>query len=244
MTSVISAATSGSSTPGRGRFDAYAFLTSVAVGCLFLVDIDLPVVGGSNRVVAIAIFALLIFGRMNVRIRTPLCAAVAFLLPLYFLLPPLVHPDVEAGDFVTVFVLQMACVAAAVLLARQMTTERRRHRLIDVFVVLAVAAAIVAVFQRYGDLGPLGRDRWGRYMTEYEALRGTGFLADPNFLAVPLASVVPLSINWRFTQLRWPATVVLGAGVYATDSRAGILLTVLALGLSTASRLTRDTSRR
>jgi hypothetical protein len=61
-------------------------------------------------------------------------------------------------------------------------------------------------------------------------------MADPNFLAVVLACVLPLVVNWRFRKLRWPATVIIGAGVYATDSRSGLLLAVVALALSMVNR--------
>ena len=208
-----------------------------AVCLMLFVDMPLPVIGGSNRLVAVLIFALLVFGRSSISISTPFCAAMAFLVPVYYLVPPLVHPDVDAHDFVTVFAFQMASVGAMLLLARALSTEDQRRQLIDMLIVFALVSATVAVLQRYGDLGPLGRDRWGYSTTASDDLRGAGFMADPNFLAVLLASVVPLAANWRFTQLRWPAIVILALGVYATDSRAGFLLGVLALALSMAGRL-------
>ena len=216
----------------RGEQSAVAIFT---VCLLLFVDTQLPLIGNSNRLVAVLILALLLFGRSG--ISTPFCAAIAFLLPVYFLVPPLVHPDVDARDFATVFVFQMACVGGMLLLARALSTDYQRRQLTDMLIFFALAAATVAILQRYGALGPLGRDRWGYATTAFGHLRGAGFMADPNFLAVLLASVVPLAVNWRFTQLRWPAIVILGLGVNATDSRAGILLAVLALALSMAGRL-------
>ena len=80
----------------------------------------------------------------------------------------------------------------------------------------------------------VGRDRWGYSTTASGDLRGAAFLAHPNFLAILLASVVPLIVSWRFRGLRAPALVVLGLGLYSTNSRTGIILAVVALLVSIA----------
>jgi hypothetical protein len=208
-----------------------------AVCLLLFVDVQIPFIGNSNRFIAVLILAVLLFGRSGTSIPMPFCAAMAFLLPVYYLVPPLAHPDVDARDFVTVLVFQMACVVAAVFLARALSTDGQRRQLTDMLIFFALAAATAAILQRYGLLAPLGRDRWGYATTASDNLRGAGFMADPNFLAIALASVVPLAVNWRFTQFRWPAIVILGLGVNATDSRAGIFFAVLALALSLTGRL-------
>ncbi|MFG1930072.1 O-antigen ligase family protein [Mycobacterium sp. NPDC048908] len=202
----------------------------LAISALLFVDIQLPVIGSSNRLLAVLVLPLLLFGRSH--ISTPFCAAAAFLLPVYFLVPPLIHQDVDAHDFITVFVFQMTAVGAMVLLARVLAHEDQRRKLTDALILFAIGSAMIATLQRYGALEPLGRDRWGHAVTVSDSLRGAGFLADPNFLAAALASVIPLALNWRFRRVRWLAVVVLGVGVNATDSRMGILLTVLALVLS------------
>ena len=202
---------------------------------LLFVDVQLPVIGSSNRLVAVLVIPLLLFGRK--RISTPFCATAAFLLPVYYLIPPPVHPDVNAHNFETVFVFEMAALGAMVVLARALSTEDQRRQLADMLICFALVSAIVAILQRYGALELLGRERWAHAFTASHDLRGAGFLADPNILATLLASVVPLAANWRFTRLRWPAVTILVLGMNATNSRAGILLAVLALALSMVGRL-------
>ena len=206
-----------------------------AICMLLFVDVQLPVIGSSNRLVAVLTLPLLLFGRR--RISTPFCATAAILLPVYYLVPPLVHPDVDAHNFETVFVYEMAALGAMVVLARVLSTEDQRRQLTDMLITLALVSATVAILQRYGGLEALGRDRWGRAVTASHDLRGAGFLADPNFLATVLASILPVAANWRFSRLRLPAIAILALGVNATNSRAGILLAVLALALTMASRL-------
>jgi hypothetical protein len=202
---------------------------------LLFVDVQLPLIGSTNRLVALLILPLLLFGRRQISV--PFCATAAFLLPVYYLVPPLVHPAVDAHNFETVFVSEMAALGAMVVLARMLSTEDQRRQLADMLICFALVSAAVAILQRYGGLEALGRDRWGHAVTASHDLRGAGFLADPNFLATLLAGVVPLAANWRFAWLRWPAIAILALGVNATDSRGGILLTVLALALLIVGRL-------
>jgi hypothetical protein len=82
---------------------------------------------------------------------------------------------VDAYGFVTVFVLQMACLGAMLLLARALSTEDQRRQLTDMLIFFALVAATVALLQRYGHLGPLGRDRWGHSITASDDLRPRTF---------------------------------------------------------------------
>lgn len=226
--------------------DEPSVIALFAILALLFVDVSLPVIGSSNRMLAVVVFALLFFGRS--RISTPFCATVAFLLPMYYLVPPLLHPEVDSHDFGTVLLFQLTAVGAMVLLARAMAIDDQRRQLADMLIVFAIASAIIAVLQRYGALDALGRNRWGHALTASQSLRGAGLMSDPNFLAILLASVIPLAVNWRLTRFRWLAVVILGAGVYATDSRSGLLLAALALILSitvgTAARGTAPRSSR
>lgn len=212
---------------GATRDLQYTGVGIVVVGLLIFVDVQLPFVGNSNILLAFLVAPLLVLSASQVR--TPFTAAMAVLLPLYFLIPVLVHQDLDLVQTGKVLVFSMLSVGGMVFLARALAEPRHRRRLIDVLILLALASAALATLQRFGFVGPLGRDRWGYSTTETGELRGAGFLADPNFLALLLASVVPLAVNWRLTQLRIPVLIALGVGLYSTNSRAGLLFAVLAL---------------
>jgi hypothetical protein len=47
--------------------------------------------------------------------------------------------------------------------------------LTDMLIFFALVAATVALLQRYGHLGPLGRDRWGHSITASDDLRPRTF---------------------------------------------------------------------
>jgi O-antigen ligase/polysaccharide polymerase Wzy-like membrane protein len=208
----------------------------ILVCLLLFVDVSLPVFGNSTRVLAVLIFpALLLWGG---GVRTPFCAAMYALLSLYVIVPMIFHDDVGAYEAGKVLILDyFLFLAAMVLLAKALTSECQRRKLTDMLVLFALASAVVACVQRFGFVGPLGRDRWGYSTTAAGNLRGAGFLADPNFLAILLASVVPLIVSWRFARLRAPALAVLAIGLYSTNSRTGIFLAVLALLVAIAGRV-------
>jgi hypothetical protein len=201
---------------------------------LLFVDVSLPLIGNSTRLLAVLIFPLLLFGGGGVR--TPFCATMYVLLPVYILVPILLHDEVGTFAAGAVLILELLSLAGMVLLARALANDIQRRKLTDMLVIFAVISAGVATLQRLGVLGPMARDRWGFSTTASGELRGAGFLADPNFSAILLASVVPLIVSWRFTHLRAPALVVLAAGLYSTNSRAGILLAVAALAFSLLTR--------
>jgi O-antigen ligase/polysaccharide polymerase Wzy-like membrane protein len=156
---------------------------------------------------------------------------------MYVIVPMIFHHDVGILDAAKVLVLDyFLYVAAMVLLARALAIEQQRLKLTDTLAFFAITSAAVAFLQRFGIVGPLGRDRWGYSTTASGDLRGAAFLADPNFLAILLASVVPLIVSWRFRRLRAPALVLLGLGLYSTNSRTGIVLAVVALLVSIATQ--------
>lgn len=222
--------------------DHLAFLGLLAICILLFIDVQLPVVGSSNRLVALLAVPLLFLGRS--RISTPFCAIGALLLSAYYLLPPLFSPTLDSHNFETILLYSLASLSAMVLLARAIDDEQRRYQLADLLIVFAITSAVLAMLQRYGMLDALGRNRWGHAITSDQSLRGAALLADPNFLATILASVVPLAVNWRIKRLRWPAVAVIALGVNATDSRAGIVLTILAIVLATFLRpSTADTTK-
>jgi hypothetical protein len=209
---------------------------AVFLVCLLLfVDVSLPLVGNSSRLLAFLIFPLLLFGGGGVR--ATFCVTMLMLIPLYILVPIMFFPDdvgtFEAGKGLA---LGLLSVAGMVLLARALAIDHSRRQLTDILVLFALISAVVATLQRFGFMGPVGRDRWGYSTTALGELRGAGFLADPNYLAIMLASIVPLIVSWRFAWLRAPALVVIALGLYATNSRAGILLAALALIASLATR--------
>jgi len=206
----------------------------VAICALLFVDVSLPVIGNSSRLLAVLIFPLLLFGQGGVR--TPFCAIMFVLLPLYILVPVIFLPDVGTFEAGKVLILQFLSLAGMVLLARAIASDYQRRKLTDMLVLFAIGSATVATLQRFGVVGPVGRDRWGFSTTASGELRGAGLLADPNFFAILLASVVPLIVSWRFTWLRAPALVVVAVGLYATNSRAGIFLAVAALAFSLVTR--------
>ncbi|AGB21352.1 O-Antigen ligase [Mycobacterium sp. JS623] len=212
----------------------HATLAIVAVCLLLFVDVPLPLIGNSSRLVAVLIIPLLLLGRGGVR--TPFCAAMYLLLPLYILFPIFFLPNIDTFEPWKRLALELVSLAGMVLLARALASDEQRLKLTDMLVIFALASSAVAALQRFGILGPVGRDRWGYSTTASGDLRGAGFLADPNFLAILLASVVPLIVSWRFARLRGPALVVLALGLYATNSRAGILLAVVALAVSVMMR--------
>jgi hypothetical protein len=216
----------------HGRLVEQPVVAIFAVCLLLFADVPVPLFGDSNRLLGVLILLILCFGGGGRGIRTPFCGTMAVLLPLFFLVPILVHYDVDAGEAAKVLLFQLLSLGGMVLIARALASDYRRRKLIDVLVLFALASAAIAILQRFGVLGPLGRDRWGYSTTDSNDLRGAGFLADPNFLAVLLASIVPLVVSWRFTRLRAPALLILALGLYSTNSRAGILLAVVALTLS------------
>lgn len=220
------------------RPDERSTAVILALCLLLFVDVELPFVGSSNRLIALAIIAFVILGRRDLPISTPFTGAVAVLIPLYYLLPPLVHPEDDAHNFAAVFVFQMACVGAMLLLANVMAEANTRERLVDLLILFAAVSAVVAIMQWYGVAGALGRERWihATVSSSTLRLRGAGFLADPNFMAILLASTLPLIINWRFTRLRWPVLAVIILGINTTNSRSGIILAMLAVLLSVAAR--------
>jgi hypothetical protein len=226
--------TTESATPPDGRTVEQADVAIVAICLLLFVDVPLPVVGNSSRLLAVLIFPLLLFGRGG--IRTPFCAIMFLLLPLYILIPIIFVPDVGTFEAGKVLILQFLSLAGMVLIARAIASDCQRRKLTDMLVLFAVVSAAVATLQRFGVLGPMARDRWGFSTTASGELRGAGFLADPNFFAILLASVVPLIVGWRFTALRAPALAVVALGLYSTNSRAGILLAVAALAFSLVTR--------
>jgi len=131
-----------------------------------------------------------------------------------------------------VLIFQMLSLGGMVFVARAVASDDQRRKLTDMLVLFALASAVIASLQRFGILERLGRDRWADYTG-----RGVGLMADPNFLAVLLASVVPLIVSWRFTRLRTPALMVLALGLYSTNSLAGIFLALVALAVSMAGRM-------
>lgn len=156
---------------------------------------------------------------------------------MYVIVPMIFHHDVGLVEVGKILILDyFLFLAAMVLLARAIASEQQRRKLTDMLALFALASAAVACLQRFGILGPLGRDRWGYSTTASGHLRGAAFLSDPNFLGILLASVVPLIVSWRFTRLRAPALAVLGLGLYSTNSRTGIILAVAALLVSIATR--------
>jgi hypothetical protein len=209
-------------------------VVAVLLVCLLLfVDVPLPLFENSSRLLALLIFPFLLFG--GGRVPTPFCAVMYVLFPIYILVPIISSPDVGAFAVGKVLIVQLLYLGGMVLLARAVASDSQRRKLTDLIVLFALASSVLAILQRFGILGPLGRDRWGYSTTTAGDLRGAGFLSDPNFLAVLLASVVPLIVSWRFTWLRAPALVILAMGLYSTNSRAGILLAVIALVFSLAS---------
>jgi hypothetical protein len=216
-------------------FPAQQPVVAVFLVCLLLfVDVSLPIIGNSTRLLAVLIFPLLLFGGGGVR--TPFCTIMYVLLPIYILVPILLHDEVGTFAAGAVLILELLSLAGMVLLARAIANDSQRCKLTDMLVLFAVISAAVATLQRFGVLGPMARDRWGFSTTASGELRGAAFLADPNFSAILLASVVPLIVSWRFTYLRAPALVILAAGLYSTNSRAGILLAVAALAFSLVTR--------
>jgi hypothetical protein len=216
--------------PKVGHSSAATFVVCL----LIFVDVPLPLFEGSNRLLGIVIVILLLFEGIGVRTR--FCGTMFTLLPMYFLVPLLVYYEVKADNSIRVLIFELVSLGGMVLLARALADDGQRLKLTDMLVLFAVANATIAFLQRLGVLGPLGRDRWGYTFDAAGDLRGAGLLADPNFLAISLASVVPLIVSWRFAWLRAPALVILALGLYSTNSRAGIFLAALALLFSIVKR--------
>ncbi|WP_141564480.1 hypothetical protein [Mycolicibacterium palauense] len=147
-------------------------------------------------------------------------------------MPLLFRHDLEVSHISNLLVLELILLGGMVLLARAISDGPVRARLIDVLIFFALASAAIAFLQRFGVLGPLGRNLWGHAGLPSGQLRGAGFLPDPNFLAVLLAGVIPLIASWRLSHLRLISLVVVAMGLYSTNSRAGIFLAVLALLLT------------
>ena len=223
--------------PRRDRRVEQSVVAIVVICVLLFVDVQIPLFGSSTRLIAVSVFLLLLFGAGG--IRTPFCATMFVLLSLYILVPIIFRPDGGVFSTARLLIDQMLSLGGMVLLARVLASDDQRRKLTDVLVLFALVSAAVAFFQRLGILGQLGRDRWapaGYSITASGDLRGAAFLADPNFFAILLASVVPLIVSWRFTWLRAPALAVLALGLYSTNSRAGICLAALALALSILTR--------
>lgn len=223
-----------SATRRDGRPAQQPVIALFLVCLLLFVDVSLPLIGNSTRLLVVLVFPILLFGGGSVR--TPFCATMYVLLPIYILVPILLHDEVGTFAAGAVLILELLSLAGMVLLARALANDCQREKLTDMLVLFAVVSAAVATLQRFGVLGPLARDRWGYSTTASGELRGAAFLADPNFSAILLASIVPLIVSWRFAHLRAPALVILAAGLYSTNSRAGILLAVAALGYSLLNR--------
>lgn len=202
--------------------------------CLVLfVDVDVPFFGTIAQFALFAVIPTLLLGRQTV---SPWrLGAAILLLPGYFLVPPLMDDRVDFGAAASGLVQHLTFAGVVLLAAREIVDPRTRRRLTDFIVWSATASAALAVLQRVGLIGPLGRDLWGRASTATGELRGSGLLPDPNFLAILLAATVPLAMTWERGRARAFVLVGLGAGIYATNSRAGLLLGVLALVVTVAA---------
>ncbi len=209
-------------------------LAVLAVCLLLFVDVSLPIFGNSARLLALLIIPLFLLGRSGVS--TPFCAVMFVLTPMYILVPIVLSADINTSDVAKLLILQFVSVAGMVLMARALANGPQRQKLTDSLILFAVTSAAIAILQRMDIVGPIGRDRWGFSTTAAGELRGSGFLSDPNFFAILLASTVPLLVNWRFVRLRVPALAVLAVGLYATNSRAGIFLATAALAVSLLTR--------
>ncbi|NRQ49128.1 O-antigen ligase family protein [Aeromicrobium stalagmiti] len=97
------------------------------------------------------------------------------------------------------------------------------------YIFFSVVSGAVAFLQQQGLVGALGRDLWGRATAADGSLRGSGLLGDPNFLAVLLASSIPLIMQWHRLKARLPALAIVTAGLLSTNSRAGFILALVSV---------------
>lgn len=222
------------------RFRRSAIIVAAVVCTVAFVDVPVPFFGSVVRLFALPVLALLVTSRSHF---VPAgLGTVALLLPAYFLLPVIVNGSTNASDAVAGLVDQFIFIGVALLLARQLGDPERRLITTRTFVLFASVSGAVAMAQSAGLLPPLGRDLWGRAVSAAGSFRGAAFLADPNFLAVLLAATVPLGLSLRFVATRVISLVAIFGGIYATNSRAGMILGLLAVILVLVVRARRDSA--
>ena len=213
-----------------------AWLMAVLPALVLFVDISLPVLGSSNRFIMLVIIPLFLW--RHVRITLKYCTGALFLLVGCFLVPALFVQGASFWGTISSIAFQVAMLGVAVLAARSGASTATRRLMLDALVALAAMSAVAALAQRYGGMPALGLDRWGRASSATGDFRGAALLSDPNFLAVGLAGCLPIVLKWhRSIRVRMVMAVTIVAGLYATDSRAGILLAVLGVAIC----LSRDT---
>lgn len=205
-----------------------SWAAAVVICVALFTDVNVPGFGSSTRLAMLAAAVLLAFSHSGLTCRRT-WLAIAFL-PGYYALPALVDSSARFTEWDPLMAIGFGLVA--VLAARELQSEVGWQHLIDLTVLSAGISGLVALGQRQGNLPPLAIDLWGRATAADGTLRGAGFLPDPNFLAVLLAAAVPLAFSWRRARLRPIALLAIAAGLYATDSRTGMLLAIGVLGIS------------
>ncbi|MBD8608524.1 O-antigen ligase family protein [Aeromicrobium sp. CFBP 8757] len=209
-------------------------LVPLLICAVLFVDVPVPLFGSVIRLAAIPTLLLIAFQRN--RVSVPRCSSLALLFPLYFALPWLFNGRGDVTQVTFDVTAHLVVVGVAVLAAREITRSESRQQLADYYVAFAAVSAVLAWCQRQSLLGPLGRDLWGRAQTSTGDLRGAAMLSDPNFLAVLLASSVPLIFQWHRSRLRLMALGVVAIGLFSTDSRAGILLALISVAVLLARK--------
>ena len=200
---------------------------SLLICTVLFVDVPVPFFGTVIRFAMIPCALLLIFGGPRVKVARLL--VVVLCIPFYFLLPWLLDRYGIVMTPVAAMVEQLVMAGVAVLVAREVFSSCSRRFFADVFILFAVTSGVTAFAQRYDVIGPMGRDVWGRAATASGHFRGAGFLTDPNFLGVLLAASVPLIFHWGRGPLRPIALVAVTAGIFGTDSRAGLVLLLISV---------------